>query len=232
MACGQDDGNGYHNGYDELEGDWAVFYKIARYFVYKVKKEDRADFLHDLLLKMAEVKAKYEAQGKLLREAGLMWVGRYEVRKYWEKQRLRARVIVVSLNRQLRPDDGQTEFGEMLADNRVLDLDALVDAERFLESYPWSIAQIVYKRYNGLSVSDTERARFSYHRRKLQGELPPKKKNRHLGKLRIPTEEAERIRQAYFSEEKPIKQIARELRHDSRTVRKAINSVPGPTSRR
>jgi len=37
----QADGNGYHNGYDKLEGDWALYYKIAQYFVHKVKREDR-----------------------------------------------------------------------------------------------------------------------------------------------------------------------------------------------
>ncbi|PIU56650.1 MAG: hypothetical protein COS88_02605, partial [Chloroflexi bacterium CG07_land_8_20_14_0_80_51_10] len=146
MAYEQDDGNGHHNGYDELEGDWAVFYKIARYFVYKVKKEDRPDFLHDLLIEMAKVKAKYEAKGKPLTEAGLMWVGRYEVMEYWKKQRLQGRVTVLSLNRQVGRDDhdgNRSELGEMLADPRVLDMDALVDAERFLESYPKRIVQIV-----------------------------------------------------------------------------------------
>ena len=57
-------GNG--NGYDQLEGDWGLFYKVARYFVHKVKFEDREDFLHDLLLEMAKVKAKYKVKGKPL----------------------------------------------------------------------------------------------------------------------------------------------------------------------
>ena len=64
----QADGNGYHNGYDKLEGDWALYYKIAQYFVHKVKREDRQDFLHDLMLEMAKVKTKYEAKGKLTPE--------------------------------------------------------------------------------------------------------------------------------------------------------------------
>ncbi len=60
----QDDADGYHNGYDQLEGEWALYYKIARYFVHKVKREDRQDFLHDLMLEMAKVKAKYEAKAE------------------------------------------------------------------------------------------------------------------------------------------------------------------------
>ncbi|GAI89716.1 unnamed protein product, partial [marine sediment metagenome] len=45
---------GYAQG--ELEGDWAVFAKIAGYFAYRVPPEDREDFLHDLLVEMVKVK--------------------------------------------------------------------------------------------------------------------------------------------------------------------------------
>ncbi len=75
---------GYAQG--ELEGDWSVFAKIASYFVNKVKPEDKEDFLHDTILEMVKVKAKYDAKGKTLTEAGLMWVARYEVLGYWEKR--------------------------------------------------------------------------------------------------------------------------------------------------
>jgi len=40
--------------YEHLEGDWALFYKVARYFIHKVKFEDREDFLHDLMLELAK----------------------------------------------------------------------------------------------------------------------------------------------------------------------------------
>jgi len=73
----------------ELEGDWAVFAKIAGYFVHEVPPEDREDFLHDLLVEMVKVKEKYDAKGKTLTEAGLMRVSRYEVLGYWEKRRYR-----------------------------------------------------------------------------------------------------------------------------------------------
>jgi len=78
---------GYAQG--ELEGDWAVFAKIAGFFVYKVPPEDREDFLHDLMLEMDKVKAKYEVKGKPLTEASLMVVARYELLGYWDKRRLR-----------------------------------------------------------------------------------------------------------------------------------------------
>ena len=47
----QGNGNGYHsNGYDQLDGDYALFYKVAKRFTHKVKREDSEDFLHDLFL--------------------------------------------------------------------------------------------------------------------------------------------------------------------------------------
>jgi len=78
---------GYAEG--KLQGDWAVFAKIADYFVYKVLPEDREDFLHDLMLEMAKVKAKYAAREKPLTEASLMMVAKYELKGYWEKRRYR-----------------------------------------------------------------------------------------------------------------------------------------------
>jgi len=73
----------------KLKGDWAVFAKIAGYFAYKVLPEDREDFLHDLLVEMDKVKAKYEAEGKPLTEASLMMVASYKLKGYWAKRRYR-----------------------------------------------------------------------------------------------------------------------------------------------
>ena len=38
------------NGYDLLEGEWALFYKITSYFVWHILYDDREDFLHDTML--------------------------------------------------------------------------------------------------------------------------------------------------------------------------------------
>ncbi len=38
----QGNGNGYHgNGYDQLNGDWGLFYKVAKGFLRRVKPDDR-----------------------------------------------------------------------------------------------------------------------------------------------------------------------------------------------
>jgi len=82
----QGNGNGYHsNGYDQLDGDYALFYKVAKGFTHRVKREDSEDILHDLILAMAKVKASYNAKGKELTEGGLVRIAQYEVADYWRK---------------------------------------------------------------------------------------------------------------------------------------------------
>ena len=83
------DGNGYQgngNGYDQLNGDYALFYKVAKGFTHRVKREDSEDFLHDLILAMARVKVKYNANGKELTTGGLVRVAQYKVADYWRKR--------------------------------------------------------------------------------------------------------------------------------------------------
>jgi len=162
----QDDGDGYHNnGYDQLEGDWLTYYKIARYFVHKVKREDRQDFLHDLMLEMAKVKAKYEAKGKPLTEAGLMRVASYEVTDYWHTI-MRHRPTMLSLNSKADGDgDGEpSEIIDFLADDKAVDLDLKLDIERFLLGCPTRLVKILYKRYCGIELNAKERNYFRYHR--------------------------------------------------------------------
>ena len=161
--------------YDRLNGDWGLFYKVARYFVHKVKFEDREDFLHDLLLEMAKVKTKYEAKGKPLTEAGLMRVASYQVTEYWHTL-MRHRPTVLSLNG--KADNGNSsgngEAGEIidfLADDNTVDLDLRLDARRFLLGCPRRLVQIVYKRYSGQEIDRKERDYLNRFRKKTQKPL-------------------------------------------------------------
>ena len=171
----------------ELEGDWAVFAKIAGRFVYKVLPEDREDFLHDLLLEMHKVKAKYEAKGKPLTEAGLMWVARYRELQYWAKRVYRLFGINCSncTIKQRRECSAEAQFGQcpkirhfqVLRLNKILkngngdkptelqdlipgksiDIDAKLDARLILQSLPKRVVKIGYKIYAGLPLEKEER---------------------------------------------------------------------------
>ncbi len=167
------------NGYDQLDGEWALYYKIARYFTHKVKIDDSEDFLHDLMLEMAKVKASYEAKGKPLTEAGLMRVASYELSDYWVKRRrlttwldcgncskeqrrkCREELLysdcpkyhqLVSLNTEIDDGDGdghKAELIDFIADDNASDIVARLDARRYLQGFPKRIVQIAYKRYSG-----------------------------------------------------------------------------------
>ena len=198
LDCGEyitdndyEQGNG--NGYDQLDGEWLTYYKVARYFIHKVKREDRDDFLHDLMLEMAKVKAKYEVTGKPLTEAGLMRVASYELSEYWVRQRrlttwldcgncskeqrrdCREHLLyekcpkfhqLVSLNTEIDGDgDGhKAELIEFIADDKAIDLDAWVDARRILLGLPKRLVQIGYKRYAGIPLDERERRFFNRQR--------------------------------------------------------------------
>ena len=181
----QDYGDGYHNnGYDQLEGDWLTYYKVARYFTHKVKREDREDFLHDLMLEMAKVKAKYDAKDKPLTEAGLMRVASYELSEYWVRQRRLTTWLdcgncskeqrrkcreedlysecpkfhqLVSLNAEIDGDGHKAALLEFLADDKAIDIVARLDARRFLQGFPKRIVQIAYKRYSGYQLDGKDR---------------------------------------------------------------------------
>ena len=157
--------------YDYLEGDWALFYKVARYFVRKVKFEDREDFLHDTMLEMAKVKTKYQAKGKPLTEAGLMRVASYEVTEYWHTL-MRHRPTVLSLNDKADNGEGEaTELIEFLADDNAVDLDLKLDARHFLLACPRRLVQIAYKRYSGRPLDGRDREYLRLYLKKTQKPL-------------------------------------------------------------
>ena len=186
-------GNG--NGYDHLDGDWALFYKVAKGFVKRVKLEDRQDFLHDLLLVMANVKVKYNLIGKPLTEAGLIRVACYEVADYWRKhfrringqdcgqciagQRCKCRekdlyrecpkaIKMESLDRVIEDGNGDsTELHELIADDNAVDMVARLDARLTLQGYPHRFIKIAYKKYSGLPLDELERRYFNRQKQKV-----------------------------------------------------------------
>jgi hypothetical protein len=187
-------GNGNGNGYNHLEGDWALFYKVAKGFTHRVKPEDRQDFLHDLLLTMAKVKAKYDTIGKELTEAGLIRVACYEVAQYWREnfrrfngtncgrcsyeQRSKCRdknlylecpkaIRLESLDKLITDADGnQIELYQMIADDNAVDVVAMLDTRSILQGFPHKFIRIAYKKYAGYPLTTSERNYLYQHRRK------------------------------------------------------------------
>ena len=119
------------------------------------------------MIEMAKVKAKYEAKGKPLTEAGLMRVASYELTDYWHTL-MRHRPTMLSLNYEDDFDgDGQkTELLEFLADDKAVDIVARLDARRFLQGCPRRIVQIAYKKYACYPLNAKEQNRLDYWRKK------------------------------------------------------------------
>lgn len=191
------DGNGYqgngHNGYDKLDGEWLTYYKVGKGFVHKVRPEDKEDFLHDLFLVFARVRARYQAKGQELTTGGLVRIAQYEVASYWRKyyhrisntdcgrcsnrQRRKCKedntyggrcpkaVHLESLNKLVEDGEGdKTELYQLIADDKA-DFIPRIDAKLILEGYPQRFVQLAYKKYAGYRLTDTEN---QYYYRQLK----------------------------------------------------------------
>jgi hypothetical protein len=196
----QGNGNGYHhNGYDKLDGDYALFYKVAKNFTHKVAREDREDFLHDLFLAFARVKATYDAKGKELTTGGLVRIAQYEVAGYWRKwykhingidcgscskaQREKCKdwylypdcpkaVKQECLDKLIEDGNGDsTPLHELIADDNAVDVVARLDARLILKGYPHRFVKLAYKKYAGYQLTDTERKYYWKEQKKAQKSL-------------------------------------------------------------
>jgi hypothetical protein len=196
----QGDGDGYHNnGYDQLNSDYALFYKVAKRFTHRVKPEDSEDILHDLILAMAKVKANYDAKGKELTEGGLVRVAQYELHDYWRKwyyrengidchrcskaQRQKCRsqdlysecpraIKLDSLDRVIEDGNGDsTPLYELIADDKAVDLVAMLDARFTLKGYPHQAVKLLYKRYAGYRLDEREQRYLNRFQKRLQKTL-------------------------------------------------------------
>ena len=197
----QGNGNGYHgNGYDKLDGDYALFYKVGKNFTRKVKPEDSQDFLHDLFLVFARVKASYESKGKELTTGGLVRIAQYELSDYWRKwyhrnqnhdcgrcskrQKQKCQqddlygskcpkaIQLESLDRLIEYGNGDsTRLCELIADDNAIDLIARLDARQILKGYPRRFVQLMYKDHAGYPLTNTERNYIYHHKKKAQKQL-------------------------------------------------------------
>jgi len=193
--------NGYHsdNGYGKLDGDWLTYYKVGKGFVHKVKPEDREDFLHDLFLAFARVKASYQVKGKDLTTGGLVRIAQYEVADYWrryfrriygrdcsrcskaqrdkcKKDRLYAQcpkaIQLESLNKLVEDGEGdKTELYQLLADDNAIDLTSRLDAKLTLDSYPQRFVKLAYKKYAGYPLTTSEQNYYYREQKKAQKSL-------------------------------------------------------------
>jgi hypothetical protein len=191
----QADGNG--NGYDQLEGDWLTYYKVASRFNHKAKVEDTEDLLHTIILTLAV--AERNNGHKPFTEAVMYRIASRTQADYWrayykltmgldcrhcnKTQRQKCRsgdlysqcpkaIKLESLNKPILDGEGNlTELGELIADDKAMELDAWVSDSTWEIGYKPRLVAIAYKLKAGEALTQYDRLYLCRFRKREQKRL-------------------------------------------------------------
>jgi hypothetical protein len=183
-----------HNGYDQLDGEWLTYYKVASQFSHKAQAQDREDLLHDIMLTLADVERNNGH--KPFTEATMYRIASVTVAHYWraqyrlsngldcgscskaQRQKCRSEdlysecpkaIRIESLDKPIIDDDGNmTELGELIADDKAIDLDEWLDSKTFLAGCPKRLIAIAHKRLKGIPLTGTEQRYLNRYQEKHQ----------------------------------------------------------------
>ncbi len=172
------------NGYDHLEGEWLAYYKVASRFAHKAKAEDTQDLLHDIILTLA--RAERNNGHKPFTDAVMYRIASRAQADYWfrhykltmgldcghcsSKQRRKCKegwlygecpkaVKIESLNKPVIDSEGNTtELGELIADDKAVDLDAWVSTSTWEIGYPKRLVEIAYRLKAGIPLDNGDRS--------------------------------------------------------------------------
>jgi hypothetical protein len=143
--------------------DWQKYIEIADKFQHKAKPIDSEDLRQDIILRLAEVASNNGH--KPFTEGAMVRVASYTVMAYW-RDRMR-KPTILSLNGESDNGDGDTvELWQTLADDRAIDVEAWIDAKRWLLGCPKRLVQIAYKRYVGKLLDYRDRMYLIRYRQK------------------------------------------------------------------
>lgn len=157
--------------------DWENCHKVADITSYRagIRYEAREDFVHDVLVEMME-RARQDSGSLSTKE---MWQAARCVRNRYWRSYTRAKKID-SINALIQDTD--IEFSETLADDKVLDLDALLDAKSRLDQLPASIVLMGKKLVKGDPLTADQRLYLSRFRKgeiKLRSQPNKERENYH-----------------------------------------------------
>jgi len=187
----------YGNGYDQLDGEWATYYKVATKFVHKARFEDRDDVLHTIILNLAVAGRK---DGHKPDNPSWMYrIASFTIAQYWRdyyyrtngidcghcsnQQRKKCKrdnlysqcpkaIKIESLQKPIVGEDGQiSELGELIADDKAIDIPEWQDQKAFLLGCPKRLIDIAEKIREGQELTNRERQYLWYWRQKAQKSL-------------------------------------------------------------
>ncbi|MFC1869827.1 hypothetical protein ACFLYE_00980 [Chloroflexota bacterium] len=173
----------HSNGYDQLQGEWLAYYNVASRFTDRVKPQDKEDILHTIIMTLADVERNNGH--KPFTEAVMYRIASRTVADYWfshysynsgldckhcsKTQRQKCKednlysqcakaIKLESLNKPIIDSEGHTtELGELIADDKALDLGAWLDAKTFLLGFPQRLLLIADKLNGGQSLPVADR---------------------------------------------------------------------------
>ena len=172
--------------------DWGKYIAVADRFQHKAKWQDREDLRQDIILRLAQV-ARNNGH-KPFTDRAMIRVASYVIADYWrtqykitngidcgscsKAQRRKCRgddlyrecpkaIKIESLSKPIINSEGNiTELGELIADDKAIDLDAWLDAEAFLLGCPMRLIEIATKRKDGIPLNERDRRYFNRQKAK------------------------------------------------------------------
>jgi len=187
--------NGYGHGYDQLPEPYLAYYNVALPIANSVP--DREDLLHTIISNLAD--AGRSNGHKPDNNSWMYRIASFTKAQYWREhykrtngltcgncsktQRAKCKednlysqcpklVKIESLNKPIVDSQGNlTELGELIADDKALDIDAWIDARTFLLGAPERLLTIGGKIRDRITLTESERQYLSYWRKREQRSL-------------------------------------------------------------
>ena len=183
-----------HNGYDQLDGEWLTCYEIASKFSHKAQAQDREDLLHDIIVTLVDV-ARNNGH-KPFTQAQMYRIASRTQADYWrrqykhsngldcgscsqaQRQKCRSEDLYTECPKAIKleylskpvldAEGNLTELGELIADDKAIDLDAWVSDSTWEIGYPRRLVDIAHKLKAGIPLDKKDQKYLERYRRKAQ----------------------------------------------------------------
>ena len=133
--------------YNRLNGEWLIWYEIAKRFERKVPIYDREDIRHSIILELAL--ARRRMGNKPINEALGYRIASYVVADYWRS--VSRKPTIFSIEREQDTGDS-TGLMDTVIDDNAIDVTAWLDAKTWLLGCPTRLIQIGMKRANKIPL--------------------------------------------------------------------------------
>ena len=180
--------------------DWGKYITVADRYQHKAQAQDREDLNHTIILSLAQAQMRLDSNGGgQLSDVAMLRVASYTVANYWrtqykltngldcgscsKAQRAKCRsenlyskcpkaIKLEYLSKPISDGDGNiTELGELIADDKAIDLDAWLDDKTFLLGCPQRLIGIGYKIRNRIPLDNKDKCYLQRFRQREQKRL-------------------------------------------------------------